>query len=189
MSSSSTSSKIRPPFTLKVAETKDEIEACYDIRIEVFSVEQGFPLETEIDEYDPISIHFLLSISIPSPPLEQSINSTSSSSSSSSITNNKQTTEKPIGTIRYVPKTSKLSRLAIDKEFRKFGFGKILVEGMHNWIKSNYLSNNLNIIKTNDGKKFIKIKCHSQIPVIPFYEKLGYISEGQEFDEEGGKSK
>nr|XP_018265506.1 uncharacterized protein I303_01872 [Kwoniella dejecticola CBS 10117]OBR87664.1 hypothetical protein I303_01872 [Kwoniella dejecticola CBS 10117] len=184
-SSSSTSSsngRVRPSFTLKVAETKDEIEACYDIRIEVFSVEQGFPLETEIDEYDPTSIHFLLTTPIPSPPSEQTTTPPSIGEASS-------TTEKAIGTIRYVPSLSKLTRLAIDKEYRSFGFGRVLVDGMHEWVKQNALGQGLKVVEkeNGEGKKVVKIKCHSQIPVIPFYAKLGYVAEGPEFDEEGGE--
>jgi hypothetical protein len=47
----------------------------------------------------------------------------------------------PIGTIRgyLVPgktDTYKLTRLAIIKEYRKYGFGRKLVEALHQWIKS-----------------------------------------------------
>ncbi|WRT64936.1 uncharacterized protein IL334_001876 [Kwoniella shivajii] len=176
--SSDDKGKIRPPFTLKVAETKDEIEACYDIRIEVFSVEQGFPLDTEIDEYDPISVHFLLTTPIASPPSEETTTPGQSEL-------NGETTEKPIGTIRYVPSLSKLTRLAVDKEYRSFGFGRVLVDGMHKWIKDNIDKLEEKKITEKDGKRFIKVKCHSQIPVIPFYARMGYVSEGPEFDEEG----
>ncbi|WWC87083.1 uncharacterized protein L201_001969 [Kwoniella dendrophila CBS 6074] len=184
MASSSNADKIRPPFTLKLAQTKDEIEACYDIRIEVFSVEQGFPLDCEIDEYDPIAFHFLLTTPIPSPPSEQSINP-STTSSSSETGEGQQTTEKAIGTIRYVPTLSKLTRLAIHKEYRKYGFGRVLVDGMHEWIKQNALNEKLNVTDDKEGKQVVKVKCHSQIPVIPFYARLGYVSEGSEFDEDG----
>ncbi|KAK6903934.1 hypothetical protein I203_107445 [Kwoniella mangroviensis CBS 8507] len=179
---STSAAKVRPPFTLKVAQTKDEIEACYDIRIEVFSVEQGFPLDTEIDEYDPTSIHFLLTTPIPSPPSEQTL----IPSLSSPTGGEGETTDKPIGTIRYVPSLSKLTRLAVDKEYRNYGFGKVLVDGMHKWIKDN--EDKLEkgkIVQKEGGEKTIKVKCHSQIPAIPFYAKMGYVAQGPEFDEEG----
>ncbi|WVW78663.1 hypothetical protein I302_100623 [Kwoniella bestiolae CBS 10118] len=190
MSSSSFSStgKVRPPFTLKVALTKDEIQACYDIRIEVFSVEQGFPLETEIDEHDPTSIHFLLTTPIPSPPSEQTLIPNPPSKSHPSELEKGQTTEKPIGTIRYVPSLSKLTRLAVDQEYRQYGFGKVLVDGMHKWIAANRGELNQSKIVEKGEKRVIKVKCHSQIPVIPFYAMMGYVSEGPEFDEEGGES-
>lgn len=76
MSAASSSRKpTRPPFEVKVAETRDEVEACFDIRVEgqsmsevlstpficwcataahadgtVFHVEQGFSLDDEIDQ-------------------------------------------------------------------------------------------------------------------------------------------
>jgi predicted GNAT family N-acyltransferase len=33
-----------------------------------------------------------------------------------------------------------------------------------------------------------RLKLHSQMPVVPFYTKLGFRKEGPEFDEEGGES-
>ncbi|WVQ97907.1 hypothetical protein IAU59_005024 [Kwoniella sp. CBS 9459] len=213
-------STIRPAYTLKVAETKDEIEACYDIRIEVFSVEQGFPLDTEIDEYDPISVHFLLTTPIPSPPPESSsllplpslsavvdsITGNTGSASSSSTSpqpaspsasatpgataeagSDTDTTDKPIGTIRFVPTKGKLTRLAVDKEYRKYGFGKVLVQGMEDYILRKGNAGRLEkLVEQKDGgERVIRVKCHSQIPVKSFYARMGYVPEGDEFDEEG----
>ncbi|RUS23227.1 hypothetical protein BC937DRAFT_90346 [Endogone sp. FLAS-F59071] len=44
---------------IRKAITKDQIQQCYDIRIEVFVHEQNCSLESEIDEYDPVSHHWL----------------------------------------------------------------------------------------------------------------------------------
>lgn len=38
-----------------------------------------------------------------------------------------------------------------------------------------------------EGKVY-RLKLHSQMPVVPFYAKLGFRKEGPEFDEEGGES-
>ncbi|WWD22130.1 hypothetical protein CI109_106619 [Kwoniella shandongensis] len=177
--STTTSTPTRPAYTLKVAKTRDEIEACYDIRIEVFSVEQGFPLDTEMDEHDPTAVHFLLTTPVSSPPDE-------STSSLTPTSNLPSTTEKPIGTIRFVPELGKLTRLAVLKEYRQYGFGRVLVEGMEKFIKDNAESEALNgLVKEIDGQKVIKIKCHSQIPVVAFYSRMGYVADGPEFDEEG----
>ncbi|WVF69861.1 hypothetical protein IAT40_004642 [Kwoniella sp. CBS 6097] len=200
----------RPAYALKVAQTKDEIEACYDIRIEVFCVEQGFPLDTEIDEYDPISVHFLLTTPIPSPPPESSSflplpslssiadtvtgSSGSTSTSISTATSSKspvttaEVTDKPIGTIRFVPTKGKLTRLALDKEYRKYGFGKVLVQGMEDYILQEGNAGRLDKLvedKDKEGKRVIRVKCHSQIQAKPFYAKMGYVPEGDEFDEDG----
>lgn len=53
----------------------------------------------------------------------------------------------PIGTIRgyLVPgstDTYKLTRLAVTKEYRKYGFGRKLVEALHQWIRSHVTQSN-----------------------------------------------
>jgi len=87
-------------------------EECYDVRIKVFHLEQGFPLDTEIDEYEESSTHFLLRL-VPSLI--------------------------PIGTVRaYRPNNAsyyKLSRLAVLKDYRRYKFGRDLVFALHDWVK------------------------------------------------------
>jgi len=87
----------------------------------------------------------------------------------------------PIGTIRgYIsPDNSyyKLSRLAVLKDYRQFKFGRELVLALHDWVSCH--------AKTLGSKDYAEIVSHSQIPVKGFYAKLGYISEGDEFDEDG----
>lgn len=39
-----------------------------------------------------------------------------------------------------------------------------------------------------EEKDKVRLQCHSQIYVVPFYERLGFRKEGDEFDEEGGES-
>jgi GNAT superfamily N-acetyltransferase len=76
----------------------------------------------------------------------------------------------PIGTIRtFQVKSSngdyyKLTRLAILKEYRKYRFGRELVEFMHEWVKAHALETNA------DGRP-VTIVCHSQLPVQGFYAK------------------
>lgn len=45
---SGSSSPVRPPYTLKLANTKNEVEACYDIRMEGTSALCVFFFETSI---------------------------------------------------------------------------------------------------------------------------------------------
>ncbi|KAH9060954.1 acyl-CoA N-acyltransferase [Lactarius vividus] len=90
---------------------------CYDVRIEVFHREQGFPLDTEIDELDETAEHFLLRL-LPS--------------------------LRPIGTIR-ASRTSntdyyKLSRLAVLNDYRKLHLGRELVFALHDWVATDALS-------------------------------------------------
>ncbi|KAL7422272.1 hypothetical protein Q5752_002918 [Cryptotrichosporon argae] len=186
---SSTPRTVRPDFHIKVAETKDEIEACYSIRTEVFSVEQGFPLDTEMDEHDPDAVHFLLTVSAAAPaPTSTALLSPSKIASlvSGSAATSSSTTAVPVGTIRWVPALGKLTRLAVLKEYRHFGFGRVLVERMETWVAENAARDDMRaVVKEAEGRRIVKVKIHSQIPVVAFYARLGYVAEGPEFDEEG----
>ncbi|KAF9788415.1 acyl-CoA N-acyltransferase [Thelephora terrestris] len=86
---------------------------------------------------------------------------------------------KPVGTVRPIraPNYYKLGRLAVLKEYRQFSFGKALLLGVHDWVRADAIKNGCN------GE--VKIRAHSQLPVRGFYAKYGYISEGDEFDEDG----
>jgi len=79
------------------------------VRLKVFSDEQGFPEDTELDNYDTPgrAVHFLLRLV---PSLE------------------------PIGTIRLVKNPRKLGRLAILPLYRKYKFGAALVLKTHQWV-------------------------------------------------------
>jgi ribosomal protein S18 acetylase RimI-like enzyme len=72
---------------------------------------------------------------------------------------------KPIGTIRCVHKPDgnyKLSRLAVLKEYRQYGFGRLLVEGLHSLVHADARAN---------GKSEVAVLSHSQIPVKAFYAR------------------
>ncbi|KAJ2913281.1 hypothetical protein MD484_g7123, partial [Candolleomyces efflorescens] len=146
-----------PSHEIVVAQTPEERQQCIDVRINVFHLEQHFPLETEIDEpvlHEDNATHFLLRL-VPS------------------LT--------PIGTIRTVLTNGdyyKLTRLAVLKEYRKYRFGRELVESMHEWVKAHAL-------ETNADRRPVTIVCHSQLPVQGFYAKFGYLPEGEQFDEDG----
>ncbi|GLB34059.1 putative acetyltransferase (GNAT) [Lyophyllum shimeji] len=105
-----------PAHEIVIARTEQEVLQCYDVRIAVFHVEQNFPLETEIDEFDPTATHFLLRLT-------------------PSLT--------PVGTIRGYKAPGgyyKLSRLAVLKDYRSFRFGRELVLALHDWVKADALS-------------------------------------------------
>ncbi|KAJ6515560.1 acyl-CoA N-acyltransferase [Mycena sanguinolenta] len=139
------------------------IVECHRIRTEVFHIEQGFPLDTEFDEVEQIAFHFLLRVTELDPSTGE-------------------TTVKSVGTIRgTTPGTYsgndryKLSRLAVDKNYRTHKFGRLLVDKLHDWIREDAKRTN----------RLAEVECHSQIPVMKFYAKFGYKPEGEEFDEDG----
>ncbi|KAF8622149.1 hypothetical protein AX15_007267 [Amanita polypyramis BW_CC] len=143
-----------PDHEIIIAHSPDERQQCYNVRINVFVHEQQFPLETELDDYEESAIHFLLRIT-------------------SSLA--------PVGTIRVykVPDVPyyKLSRLAVLREYRRFSFGRELIQALHEWVR------NTAILAGQTGS--VQIVSHSQIPVKGFYAKFGYQPEGEEFDEDG----
>ena len=109
------------------------------VRETVYVHEQGVPLENELDEDDPRSFHWTAYASVPNK---------SNGSTSDDVRKGSGSTKMPIGTIRLVlpphglhPNGShytdvhkdnesyvKLGRLAVIKEFRKAGIGKLLIE-------------------------------------------------------------
>ncbi|KAJ7129358.1 acyl-CoA N-acyltransferase [Mycena epipterygia] len=142
---------------------KKIIEDCHRIRKEVFHIEQGFPLDTEFDEVEDIATHFLVRVTEEDPVTAKH-------------------TTKSVGTIRGTTpdvypliNRYKLSRLAVDKDYRKYRFGYLLVENLHRWIQDDAKATN----------RPAEIECHSQLPVVGFYAKFGYTPEGAQFDEDG----
>jgi len=82
----------------------------------------------------------------------------------------------PIGTARIFKANKsedehfKIGRLAILKEHRRQGLGSKMMGGL------------LNYAEKLQAKK---ITLHAQVDALRFYEKFGFIAEGQDFDEGG----
>ncbi|KAF8318180.1 hypothetical protein DL93DRAFT_2109826 [Clavulina sp. PMI_390] len=183
-----------PRFQIVEAGSKDLIEKCKVIRIEVFVNEQQFPLEAEIDEYDeePTTIHLLCM---------------------------EAATSVPVGTLRMYPSSSsydrpglnadqpdarivhrfKLGRVCILQRYRKFKLGSKMIEAGHALLRQRILE------RANDNSPegpthipdlpstkeavhratMLEVHLHSQIPAIGFYERCGYKRYGDEFMEDG----
>ncbi|MCK1983455.1 MULTISPECIES: GNAT family N-acetyltransferase [Peribacillus] len=96
--------------------TESDLKAAFQIRKEVFVEEQGFPLESEFDEYDTLnalSEHILVYYN-----------------------------EKPVGTgrLRVVDGLGKLERICILEPYRKFGLGKIIINTLEEIAKKKEIS-------------------------------------------------
>ena len=74
---------------------------------------------------------------------------------------------KPIGTIRCVKMKDyyKLTRLAVLKDYRKYRFGRALVQSLHDYVKADARASGL------AGSGSVNVVAHSQIPVKEFYGK------------------
>lgn len=78
---------------------------------------------------------------------------------------------KPVGTVRFVPKKGKLTRLAVLKDYRKYGLGKELVRALEEHVAAGE-EDVKHLIHEKDGKKVATVKIHSQVsfpPPFPFF--------------------
>ncbi|KAJ7044665.1 hypothetical protein C8F04DRAFT_1350969 [Mycena alexandri] len=139
------------------------IAECHRIRKEVFHLEQAWA-----DSFRSINPDFL---PVAYPFVFRDSRSTPNTTSSRSSKNNYDlSSEHPSKT--HSPATKPL---AVDKDYRKHRFGRLLVESLHKWI-------------AEDAKmthRPAEVEAHSQIPAMGFYAKFGYTIEGAQFDEDG----
>lgn len=117
----------------KIAKTKDDIEICHKLRETIFIKEQNVPVSVEKDDKDNLAIHFLL------------LNDDNI----------------PVGVGRVVAdnNTAVIGRVGIMKEFRKNGFGAILMR---------------NIIDYCKCQGFKKMTLSAQEHALDFYKKLNF---------------
>ncbi len=93
-------------ITIKVPHTKDDFKAYYDLRYRVLRAPWGQPKDTEKDDYEPISQHFM------------------------AVDEEK---EKVVGAIKMFEKEEGVgwvSHLAVDSAYQEKGLGKKLMEAV-----------------------------------------------------------
>ncbi|HEY2493949.1 MAG TPA: GNAT family N-acetyltransferase [Paenibacillus sp.] len=128
--------------------TEDQLQYGLDIRKKVFVVEQQVPLELEVDEYDKISpdVHHILI----------------------------QDDGEYVATgrlIYYDDDTAKMQRIAVDRDYRAKGFGRVLLMSMEN------LAREL-------GMHYALLDAQCQAET--FYRKQGYeVISDEPFDDAG----
>ena len=90
-------------MTVKIVETKEEMDKAYEIRKTVFIEEQNVPPEIEVDQYEDEAIHFVC-----------------------------YDEEKVIGAgrLRFVGEHGKLERICVLKPYRGKSFGKKIIAAM-----------------------------------------------------------
>lgn len=126
--------------------TDEQLQQAFSIRTKVFVEEQNVPVEEELDSFDVLDgecQHVLL-------------------------------TENDVavgtGRVRLVEQYGKIQRVAILKEYRQHGFGKVII------IKLEQLAAELGATKA---------KLDAQVHAIGFYEKLGYTVQSDVFMDAG----
>jgi predicted GNAT family N-acyltransferase len=127
----------------KIANCPLDMKEVYHIRTEVFVDEQKVPLELEMDEWDSTAIHVLALF---------------------------HTEAVGCGRIIISSSHAHIGRVAVKKQYRKKGIGKLLMHFL------------VNTCKSKGAKEVI---LHSQIHAIPFYESLGFETRGEIFLDAG----
>ncbi len=124
--------------------TKEDMEACLAIRQEVFVVEQNVSPDLENDGLDAAARHFSVRVN-----------------------------DRIIATcrVRLMGSAAKIERVAVLKDYRKLGVGRILMK---------YILQEFG--KAGDINLF---KLSSQSYAVPFYEKLGFKRRGSEYMDAG----
>eukprot|EP01080_Neovahlkampfia_damariscottae_P005863 gene5863-9691_t len=125
----------------------EKLKIAHDIRSKVFVEEQSVNPELELDEDDTHSTHFLLYVD-----------------------------KKAVGVSRFQKTTKgiKFQRIAVLKDQRKKGFGKLIVKEMICVAKEKFPNEIV----------YLHGQCHAK----EFYESLGFEKEGEIF-QEGGDAK
>ncbi|EIN04865.1 acyl-CoA N-acyltransferase [Punctularia strigosozonata HHB-11173 SS5] len=141
-------------YRVKPAETPDDLKRCMDIRKAVFIDEQGYDISIETNE----STHFLMTL---------------------------PDTGEPVGTVRVIntsgqvyQNVAQIGRVAILKPYRGRGWGRPLIETVHEYVRS--------IGGT-------EVWCQSQasdpskggVDATAFYKRLGYVERGSRYIKEG----
>lgn len=117
--------------------------AAFDLRREVFVLEQGVPAELEIDALDPSATHLVAIVG-----------------------------ETVVGTLRILQQAgiATIGRVAVRAVARGTGIGARLMERAA-------------AIARERGSR--EIVLHAQVSVAGFYRRLGYVEEGETFEEAG----
>lgn len=116
--------------------TEEQLQKALDIRVKVFVEEQNVPMEEEMDEYDTISPnahHFLI--------MDEGV---------------------PVATgrlIYYKAGTAKMQRIAVMKDYRTNGYGRVLLLAMEELARELGLEASI-----------LDAQCQAE----DFYKKLGY---------------
>lgn len=119
------------------------ITDAFAIRDAVFTKEQGYAAEIDIDDYDEIAFHVIV-----------------------------YQDDQAIATARLIPldNAGKIGRVAVLKSHRGQGIGLIMMQAL--MAKAKELS-------------MTSIELSSQVHAIAFYEKLGFVTEGAVYLEDG----
>lgn len=190
----------RTDLAWRLALSEPDRKSIHTVRVHVFHHEQGFSLEDEVDSWDEQAVHFVLYsqqdpttaigtlrlVPLPSPGNSQPVPKPSSTTPLGPAQDERTIVERfrstfAVSTTTTEPKGAKkgakLGRLAVLPHARKGGTGTFLVRAAETWLA--------NVLRTENEGQECTIKLGAQLPVMPFYRKLGYEAVGEPFDDAG----
>ncbi|PKI85851.1 hypothetical protein MVES1_000553 [Malassezia vespertilionis] len=192
-------------FHAHVAQNDAELKAAYQLRLNVFQLEQGYNEEHEFDTLDTIAAPFVLLDAqnavqgvlrllpyplpiaaddfLPSDVVDKEIlvgggrTVLEMAEAFAAMQQVRQRTERGV-----ILSGAKLGRLAISKQLRGQGCGSILVRAAEAWLAAA-------LVKAPAAEKAQHVEAvvqlSSQVIAKAFYESLGYAPEGEVYLEEG----
>ncbi|KAJ1918988.1 hypothetical protein H4219_002246 [Mycoemilia scoparia] len=155
---------ISPYISVHQVKTEQEMAECMKIRFETFVDEQGF--DAKIEEDDPPTTTTTTTTTSPI--------STPSKETDSSLLAQLQgfpLKRTVIGTLRVFAEnkdTGHIGRVAISKQFRGLGIGKILI-------------NSAEVLVKKHAPQYKKMLIQSQYDKVDFYLKCGYVKKGEAY--------
>lgn len=132
---------MNPACSIEIVLWKSAAPELLAVRHPVFVLEQGVAAEREVDEFDPVSLHFLA----------------------------RDSQGEPIGTARVLP-DGRIGRVAVLKPWRRKGVGRALMQAALSGARDR-------------GDR--RVTLHAQTHSLSFYQSLGFVAFGDEFEEEG----
>ncbi len=145
-------------YQVGIVHSNREREAVFAVRMVVFVEEQAVPPEEELDAFDLTATHFVARYI-----------GAQDASSESTLSAEEQETARVVGTARLLDKgegKGKIGRVAVLKSHRGRGVGHLLMRAVE---------------KVARERGFTYLVLEAQCYAIPFYEKLGYVAQGDIF--------
>lgn len=185
-----------------LADTPELLRRAYDLRLEVFTEEQGY--DPEVDSYDRVAVPMLLQhegtqdvvgviriLPAPLPKIKHEFYARSELASDAlpgagrseadmkaSFLEHQAVQEDERGVRWY--SGAKIGRLAVKRDFRGQGYGRIILRDAEAWVRRTVQES-----QTASGRFGVAFQLSSQEPVRGFYEAEGYRIVGDVYLEEG----
>lgn len=185
-----------------LADTPELLRRAYELRLEVFTEEQGY--DPEVDSYDHVAVPMVLQhqdtqdvvgviriLPAPLPPIKHEFYPRSVLASASmpgagrseadmkaAFLELQVTQEDENGTCWY--SGAKIGRLAVKRGFRGHGYGRVILHDAEEWVRRTVQE-----AQTASGRIGVAFQLSSQEPARSFYEAQGYHIVGDVYIEEG----